>query len=88
MPGAMAGTFWNFSMNRRSIQSFSRQTQCPSAESRPREATAYLSPVVISFRNFVCGLKGRNASPASARRRLAVSGGPWRTAKTPAFSRG
>ena len=75
-------------MNRRSIQSFQRQTQAPSADQRPREATAYRSPVLTRLRNRRCGRKGRNGLPRSARRRFAASGLPWRTAKTPAFSRG
>ncbi|HET6718498.1 MAG TPA: FAD-dependent oxidoreductase, partial [Rhodocyclaceae bacterium] len=35
-------------MKRRSIQSFQRQTQSPRANSRPREAMAWRSPVLIS----------------------------------------
>ena len=38
--GSMAGKRWNLSMKRRSIQSFQRQTQPPSTDQAPREATA------------------------------------------------
>ena len=33
-------------------------------------------------------MKGRGGWPSSASRRFAASGGPWRTAKTPALGRG
>ena len=39
-------------------------------------------------RKVLCGTKGAVGSPRSVRRRLAVSGGPCRTAKTPALGRG
>ena len=85
---SITGSSVNRRMKRRSIQSFQRQTQAPSADIRPREATAYRSPVLTRLRNRRCGEKGRNRLPTSARRRLAASGAPWRTANTPAFSRG
>ena len=42
----------------------------------------------MRLRNRRCGWNGRSLSPSSARRRFAASGLPWRTANTPAFSRG
>mmetsp|Transcript_19009 Transcript_19009/g.60793 ORF Transcript_19009/g.60793 Transcript_19009/m.60793 type:complete len:265 (-) Transcript_19009:43-837(-) len=59
----------------------------------PREATQYGRPVLMSPRKLLCGLNGSRAClwpscERSARRRFSASGGPWRTAKTPALGRG
>ena len=84
----IAGNSLNRRMKRRSIQSFQRQTQAPWKCNPPREATAYLSPVLIRANQWRCARYARNGRPSTARRRFSASGGPWRTANTPAFSRG
>ena len=75
-------------MNRRSIQSFQRQTQEPANPKAARDATAYRSPVLISASQRRCGVNGRNLRSATERRKLSASGRPILTAKTPAFSSG
>ena len=52
---AMAGNSVNLRMKRRSIQSFQRQTSRRARRSAPREATACLSPVLISASQRRCG---------------------------------
>ena len=53
---SMLGSTLNLSMNRRSIQSFQRQIRRPLRNSRPRDATAYLSPVLIRLSQCFWGL--------------------------------
>eukprot|EP00962_Isochrysis_galbana_P043364 scaffold16492_cov90-Isochrysis_galbana.AAC.1 len=42
----------------------------------------------MSPRKRCCGSNGSSGLPSSLARRLFARGGPWRTAKTPAFGRG
>ena len=50
-PGVMAGRSRYRAMNRRSIQSFHRQTRSPSHDHQPRDPTACRAPVDTSVRN-------------------------------------
>ncbi len=84
----ITGSSLNMRMKRRSIQSLARHTQAPSRDQPLREAMAYLSPVLMSPRNFDCGRNGFSLCSCSARCRFSASGGPWRTAKTPDLGRG
>mmetsp|Transcript_53132 Transcript_53132/g.126405 ORF Transcript_53132/g.126405 Transcript_53132/m.126405 type:complete len:585 (+) Transcript_53132:1012-2766(+) len=76
----------------RSIQSFSSHSHAPSNPSPPRDAThSLVCPVPMIPRKDSCGIQSsrRVAFPSrSLRRMLRASGGPPRTAKTPAFGRG
>src|ERR1700757_583645 len=86
--GTRAGSSLYVRMKRRSIQSFQRHTQRPSAAQLPREAMAYWSPVLIKASHLHWGTKGRGVRPVSTRRRFWANGLPWCTAITPDFSRG
>ncbi len=81
-------TSWYLRIQRRSIQSFHRQTQAPCALNGPREATAKRSPIEMSARCRRCGCHGLSGSPRTCLRKFSASGAPARTANTPAFSRG
>ena len=49
-PASGSGRSWYWRIQRQSIQSFQRQTQRPSQENRPHEATAHLFPLLIGLR--------------------------------------
>jgi hypothetical protein len=85
--GSMGGRSENFRMKARSMRSFQRQAQAPSAVQEPRETTARPWPVPMSPRNRACGRQWRPGSPASWRSRLSKSGRAARTAKTPDLGR-
>ena len=53
--GSIGGKSLKRRMKRRSIQSFQRQTQSPAKPMAPREATACVSPVLISASQRRCG---------------------------------
>src|ERR1700712_3390785 len=74
--------------NRRSIQFFQYQTQRPSADQLPCDATAYRSPVEMRLSHDFCGTNDRSRSPVMARRKFSAKMGPWRTAMTPALGLG
>ena len=84
----ISGSTLKLSIKRRSIQSLTFHNQAPSNDQLLREAMAYLSPVLMRPRKFFCGVNFFNGLFNTARSRLRASGGPWRTANTPDFSRG
>mmetsp|Transcript_2022 Transcript_2022/g.4577 ORF Transcript_2022/g.4577 Transcript_2022/m.4577 type:complete len:258 (-) Transcript_2022:371-1144(-) len=93
LPPIMSGKSAYIFIHLRSILSFHRHNFSPTGPNPPKDIlpydkTADLSPVVINPKNTLCGVKSTSASPSNARRRFFSSGGPCRTANTPAFGRG